>query len=264
MQATTVQSLLRTSQALCGQMCQKETLENGIAYFHERFDQIYDLNQFREVVLTEQVGVEKVVKEVEQWFAEKNLTCLRWALAAETESPELAEYLTSHGFQERVESAMLLTQWKSLDATNDLRVLPARAVRAAYRQTIMDDDATVSQSLREMKADAYAERLDDPQYDAFVAMAGQKPVGRCALYQVGDIARVVDLTSTSDDSCESVYASLLTHVLTLAKRLAMRCTCAAVNIDDSVKLRLLTDFGFESDGRIVEYERPSKAANGQA
>ena len=51
MERSTVGSLLRTTQALCGQLCEKETLTHGIAYTCARYPNLSEVNQFREVVV---------------------------------------------------------------------------------------------------------------------------------------------------------------------------------------------------------------------
>ena len=51
--------------------------------------------------------------------------------------------------------------------------------------------------------------MNDPNFDLFLAMVDGQPAGRCALYQVGDIARVTDLAVGSLPAGSDVERALL-------------------------------------------------------
>jgi hypothetical protein len=109
--------------------------------------------------------------------------------------------------------------------------------------------------MRELLADAYVERLDDPQLDMFVALVGKAPAGRVGLYQVGDIARVVDLAVQRGFDLRQVAGALLASVLGLAKRLSFRKVLMQADREDKPLHELLKRSGFAVDGEIVEFER---------
>src|SRR3990172_8149540 len=68
---TTIGSFLRATQAWCAQLCQKETLEYGIAYFRERFAAMPDACQFREVWTPDPARFEEAFRQTEEWFESK-------------------------------------------------------------------------------------------------------------------------------------------------------------------------------------------------
>ncbi len=258
MQRSTVGSLLRSTQAFCGQLCEKETLEYGIAFYCPRYPDLVEANQFREVMMPNSAPLARAFEQCEAWFAERNLRCRRWAPAGGTAAPELRGFLLEHGFQTREWTALAAVRWVDLRAGGDVRILPARALRAAYRDTFLQATSPASEHERVVLADAYAERLDDPPFDMFVALCEGRPAGRCALYQVGDIARVMDLTVLDAFEGRGVETTLLAHVLALAKRLAMRNICAQVESGEAHQLAWFTAAGFEPDGAISEFERPKQ------
>ncbi|MHC4698423.1 MAG: GNAT family N-acetyltransferase [Planctomycetota bacterium] len=255
MERSTVGCLLRTTQALCSQLCEKWTLEYGIACYSDRFANLPEANQFREVVAERPSEVQDAFDQAEEWFQRRNLTCHRWAPADGQPSDALADFLTDHGFKQRRLIAMSLAKWVEIESSPDIRIVPTRAVRAAYRSTFIQADSPASQSMRELTADAYCERLDDPQYDAFVALVDNKPAGRCTLYQVGDIARVMDLCVMSAFADRKVDATLVAHVLAMAKRLAMRNIVTLLDDDDPRGVEWFEEVGFVCDGEIIEFER---------
>ncbi len=260
MERSPVNSLLRSTQALCAQLCDKETLDYGIAYYCRAFSGLPDVNQFREVVVDDPTCVVQAYEQAESWFRDRELACHRWAPATGVATAELSDMLIAHGFKARTYTAMFLNEWVDLEPADDVRILPARAMREAFRATFVDASTPMSKSARETIADAANERLNDPQYDMFVATVSGKPAGRCALYQVGDIARVLELSILDNYAGCGVDRMLVSHALRLAKRLGMSNICTQVSSDDDVAERLFTSAGFVAGESIVEFERDSDTA----
>ena len=254
-QRSTVGSLLRSMQAFCGQLCEKETLEYGIVYCCPRFPTLPEVNQFREVVIDDAACIPAAFQQAEQAFGARQVSCRRWATAGGTPTPELHRFLSEQGFVPHSQTAMTLTRWPDPSVSPSVRIIPARAVREAYRKTFLVESDSASPQERAERADSFGERLDDPSFDAIVAMVDGVPAGRCVLFQVGDIARVIDLCVGPGFDGKGVETALLSHALTLAKRLAMRNICTLVESEDAASLTRLHASGFVEDGVIVEFER---------
>lgn len=255
MERSAVDSLLRTSQAYCQQVCEKQTLDYGIAFFNPRFAPVSAANQFREVWIDDPCDVPKAFDEADRWFADLGLRCLRWAPAGGRTSEGLSCFLMERGFVRRDYAALMLTSWPGTEVREVVRVLPARAMRAAFR-------AVAERALASRNERGYVEgvalmeeRLDDPPYDMFVALVENEPAGCCALYQVGDIVRVLDFEVLDDAAYDMIGAGLLTHVLGLARRLAMRNVVAQISVDDQRARDLFGRCGFADDGALTEFER---------
>lgn len=254
MSTGTVDSILRASQAYCGQLCEKETLTHGICYYGSQYPNLAEANQFREVVADETAQVAEAFAQAEEWFTGHGLRCLRWVPAAGVETAALTDFLPTKGFAERRLLAMMLANWPDKEPASCVRILPARAMRDALSQTF-------AEAGHDSQADACAARLDDPQFDMFVAIADGEPVGRCALHQVGDIACIVGLTVLDRFSDRGIDDALLHHVISLAKRLNMRRICLQTPADDSTRTSWLESWGFATDGVIVEYHRTVDATD---
>ena len=242
MERTTIGSWLRATQAYCQQPCEKETLEYGIAYYSAVFAAIPDACQFREVWIPDLAHLEDAFRQTEAWFGAKQLRCLRWAPAEAQPVDRLGPFLIERGFTARHSLIMGLSRWVEPRHNSAVRVLPARAMRAAFQQTFGEN---------ELSAKAGLERLDNPQLDMFVALQDRKPVGRCGLFQAGDIGQIVDLTVTEPE----IERALLDHMLALAKRLTMPNVVIQVPHDDRDTQGRLEGLGFVAAGDYVEFER---------
>lgn len=251
---STVASVLRSNQAYCAQICERHTLDWGIAYFSTRFAGLPEANQLREVVIPKEESIPQAYAAAESFFESKALTCARWAPAEGTASKALDAFMRSQGFREHTEDVLVLRHWVRADPDSAIRIVPARAMRGAFEATFADSTSVEAAAAADLLRNASVERLDDPSLDMFVAVSAGRPVGRCALYQVGDIGRVVGPFTPPGAAEERVRRVLLAHVLALAQRLAMRIICAAVPSADPAAPAFLA-LGFERDGQIVEYHR---------
>lgn len=248
---STVGSLLRCTQAYCQQICGKETLQYGIAYYAPRFPFLSDANQFREITVRDRAGVLSAVEEGLAWFTARNLHCHVFAPAVNQPADDFAVALAPHGFVPKRFAALRLTRWVDGEAAG-IRVLPARAMRAALRETFLQDPAMPA-PLREASADAFMERLDDAALDAFVAVVDGRPVGRGSLHQVGDLAQLVDFSALPTDAASAVERALVHQTLGIARRLAIKHILTQVDAAQTERILRLESVGFERDGEIVEF-----------
>ena len=259
-QRSTVGSLLRSTQAYCAQLSDKETLDEGIAYYCAALADLPEANQFREVMIGDAGRFSDVFASVERWYAERDLLCHRWAPAGGQPDAAMSDHLSDRGFRAVRSVALALSRWVDLRPDSGVRILPARALRAAYRATFSLADGAPPAAGAAM-VDAAERRLDDPQYDMFVALIDDRAAGRGALYQVGDIARVIDVAVIPGFDHGGVGRALLAHALTLARRLAIGNVCAQLDSDAAADLDLFRAAGFVADGEIVEYHRdPARGA----
>ncbi len=250
---STVSAILRSNQAYYAQLSDTMTLQWGIAFTSTRYPSVPSANQFREVVIERPEDFELAFDAAQDHFSDVGVKCFVWAPAAAQPVEPLAATLTGRGFRRRDLRAMVLSQVKESSVPQGVRVLPARAMRKALHAINVEAFRSSDAADRELHAASAADRLNDPQMDAFVAMLDGMPAGRCALYQVGDIARIVDLFVVESCRRQGVAIGLMYHVIKMARRLTMRITCAEVAPDNSSALALCERCGMVADGATIEF-----------
>lgn len=241
MERTTVGAYLRTTQAWCLQLCEKETLDHGIAYVNARHASLPEACHLREVVIENPADAPAAFERTEAWFGQRGMRCLRWAPAEMQAAASLKSLLEPKGFAARLYTVLALTRWDAPAAESDIRVLPARAMRSAFLSTFD----------RPEESRAWAERLDDPHLDMFVALGPGGAVGRGGIHQVGDLTRVVEPVVRQ----ESAERALIATVLGLARRLANKTVLMHTESANHAALARYSSYGFSPAGEFVEFDR---------
>lgn len=242
----------RSDQALCEQVARWEALDIGVAYCSTNFPILAVANQLRDAWLAEVDGP-SAYERAETYYRERHLTCLAWTPASGQAIEPLEGLLTPKGWRRVDRLAMSLTDWSILESESEatIRVLPARAMPKAHRQTYADAGASDEETA------AAIERLNDSNYDAFVASIDGRPAGRIGYLEVGDIARLSELWVEPSLHGRGVGPALLQHALQLARRLLPRAIVTAVEVTNTKGRDFLVRCGFESGGTLTHFARPS-------
>lgn len=261
-----IAALRRSDEALCGQLSAGEPLGFATAYICPRFAGLVEANRLRDVWLTE-IDAAAAFSRASALFAAQGAQCLRWEPAAAQPPEPIEQFLATQGWRRRDASAFVMVDWGAIENAGafrragtgaghldpdggGLRILPARAMRRAYRATFLDGSLGA-----EARAEVGLERLNDANYDAFVAMRGDSPAGRAAYFEVGDIARLTDVYVAPLHRRAGVGGGLVCHFLHLARRLLPRIIVADCPSNGGAVDAMLHSCGFRACGSLVRFDR---------
>ena len=256
MTGTTLGALLRATQAYCLQLSEAEALDWGVAFTSPRFARLPEANQLREFAVPQEADVPGAFAAVEAFYAARGLVCYRWTPAAGQPYEVVGQVLWEKGYRRRDLRAYALGSWPNRASRPDLRVLPARPLREQFAQTFLDSQAPGTPEDRALAAEAGLARLDHAGYTAYVALRHGHPVGRGALFQVGDIGRVSALYVLPAHRRQGVGSALLSQVLGVARQYMTRTICLELPADDEPALHCVERMGFVADGAFVEFHHP--------
>ena len=247
----TLSAVRRSDEAWCGQLAVAEPLAFGVAFAATGHPAAPGATQLRDVRLADVSG-EAAFAQAEAHFAQAGAACDRWVPASGQPVEPVAALLTPRGWRRVERCAFALqaaagTARSETSTPDDMRILPARAMRKAYAATFAEEPAAAR--------DAALDRLNDANLDAFVAVAGGRAVGRAAYLEVGDIARLIDVRVLADDRRRGVGRRLAAQFVRLAGRLLPRAAVAACDADDAAARAYLSACGFVEDGRLIEFRR---------
>lgn len=244
-----VSAMRRADQVYYAQLCDVETLEFGLAYLGPSFPDSDETNQFREVVLGTTPPA-AAYESVERLFGQRGLTCRRWVPALGQSTDVFEAFLPRAGWSRCDVIAMVLQEMHApVPEGSPVRVLPGRAMRKALRATFGEGAAG------EIESDACTERMNDSNLDVFVAMLEDRPAGRVAYHEVGDIAALRDLYVLPEQRGRGVGRALARHAVSVARRLSPRVFLAPLDAARTDVRALLERAGFRAAGALAEYRR---------
>ncbi len=251
-----VAALRRADQAYYEQIAQVDALDFASAFTSGRFPASADCNQLREIALGGR-DPSHVYESVERFYSHRSLACQRWVPALNEDARPFDGLLPARGWTRRDERVFAMVDWAPpAERAAGLRILPARAMRRALRATYLDpSEPRWDETAKSDLADEAEERLNDSNYDVFVAMLDDGPAGRVGYHEVGDIAAVRGLYVVGGFRGRGVGRALLDHVILMARRLSPRLLVTSLPEDDAAARRFVERAGFHTSGLLAEYYR---------
>lgn len=248
-----VTAVRRCDQVYFEQVSQRQTLACGYAYTNGRHPSLPECNFIGEVLLD--ADTPDPLSVVEEHFGACGSVCDKWAPAAVQPAEPVARLLAPLGFERRECVVYGYEPQRPPSPEGRLRILSARAMRRAYT-AMVHARAAPHAAHAEALAEIQLERLNDPQYDAFVGLDGDAPVAMGALMQVGAIGRVCDLYVAPEARGRGFGREMLASLLQTALRWALHPVCARAAAQDAAAAALLESAELRACGRIATFVRP--------
>jgi ribosomal protein S18 acetylase RimI-like enzyme len=251
----------RSSQVYYAQVADQVTLSCGVAFICPKYPSYFDGNQLREAVLPPGRPPAEAFDEMQSFYASQGLRCFRWVPAGGQSIEPVEAFLTARGYLPNRNLAMSWMRQAEIPPHPKVRLLPGRAMRRALREIILSDRA-YAPAHREMLAEVTLERLDNPQYDLFVAMLEDRPAGYGGLLQVGEIGRIENVFVAEACRRRGVGLAIVSGLLTLSRRLDLRITCLETEESNTPAQALYARCGFEVGGSFMEFIAPEAVQEG--
>ncbi len=252
-----ISAVRRSNRAWWEQVCESESLDFGVAYTVPEFPTLAEGNQLRDAWIAD-ADPETVYQRAEAYYQERGLVCRIWTPASGQDVDPVDALMARHGWVRSDLLAFGLVSWdaalpateRSADGDDAIRILPARAMRRAYRALLagsFDND--------EPRIESGIARLDDSNFDAVIAQVDGTPAGRIAYFEVGEIARLADLHLVPGFEGRGIERELIAHFLQIARRLSPRHIVACVPESDASGRGMLEANGFAVAGSLPRWLR---------
>ncbi len=260
--ASTDADLLRLFQQTDGrwaaQVAQATALSCGTAYANRELADVYDANHVREAALPEGATAEEALEEVEAHYAAIGTRCAFWVmnpLAPTQRTAPLVRLLMHRGYRAQQVDLMVLERAArvSAPAPPSLMVIPARS---SFRHTRrLFEEATRRWNTPQL-VDACMLRLDDPHYDALLALSEGRPAAFIGVLVVGDVGRIEDVYVMEEFRRRGVGRLMLGRAIELCGRAMLRRVMLEVAQDNVAARSLYAGAGFRVFGAATGYRAP--------
>jgi GNAT superfamily N-acetyltransferase len=252
----------RTGLYLGQQLGESTNLDCGTAIANAKWPAIADANHVWDASLAPDQTPQQAASEANAHFGAAGGCCGFWVLnPAEPASrtQPLADYLLTQGWQPRAATIYYLRKAPPpLKAMGDgLMVIPARA---SYRHA-HDLALCAAREADPTHADALAAatmaRLDDPHWDAILALQNGQPVAHIGVLSIGDMGRIDGLFVHPDHRRKGLAKIMLARAMEVCIRSVFRHVFAEIGPDNAPAVHLARTAGFEPVGSLVRLMKPA-------
>jgi ribosomal protein S18 acetylase RimI-like enzyme len=233
-------------------------LDVGTGFFSRELSEFHLANRVLDAALPDGVLPAEAVAAVDAAFGEQGLTCRQWVLnpaAQHARTAPLAAHLVAAGW--RIEAAdVYCLSGAPAGAVRQMPGVTIIPARASFRHARQLAEEMAASRGEPHAADAAMLHLDDPHWDALLAIRDGVAVGYVGVLAVGDVGRIEQVYVAMAQRRRGIGRAIMTRAMEVCARSQFRHVLLAVAQDNVAAQRLYTQLGFRNVGRMITYQRP--------
>jgi ribosomal protein S18 acetylase RimI-like enzyme len=233
-------------------------LEVGVAFTNPSMPGVWTANTILDAALPAGLTAAEAVSLVDQHYASQDLRCLQWIMnpsAPAAQTVPLVEYLTSQEWLvDRVDILYLRGPSAApLREEGGLTIIPARA---SFRHARLLAEEFAEECKQPRGVEARLAHLDNPSWDAVIALKGDIVVGQIGVLAVGDVGRIDDVYITRAFRRQGIGITLMSRALEICARSLFRHVMLACNPANQPAQSLYARLAFQKIGEMISYRTP--------
>ena len=238
----------------------EDALDAGTAFTNPELADLDDANLLLDAAVPEGSTADEVMREVEEHFAGAGVRCRSIvpnpSAPAERTAP-LADYLLAAGW--RRQAAEIYHRSgpppRPSPPASGLTVIPARA-SFRHAQALADECATES-GVPQLAA-AILAHLDDPHWDALLALKGGTAVATVGVLAVGELGAIGELFVSAPFRRQGIGRTMLDRAMEICARSLFKHVMLGVPPDNAPAAQLYKRFGFRPVGQVISFRREAR------
>jgi GNAT superfamily N-acetyltransferase len=233
-------------------------LDVGTAYANPALLAVHDANNIRDAALPDNITPAAAIDSVLSHYAQQNTRCAYWVMnpsAPEHATKPLTDHLLSIGYRTRAADILLLSHAPPVRIPESpaLKIIPARA---SFRHTrILAEQSAAAWNTPQL-ADAWMTHLDDPHWDALLALKEGHPAAYVGVLAVGEVGRIDDVYVAPAFRNQGIAQTMLARILEICARALFRHVMLSTLADNTPAHRLYQKLGFKTVGQLIAYCPP--------
>jgi GNAT superfamily N-acetyltransferase len=167
----------------------------------------------------------------------------------------LIELLTSSGFTSHSSDILYMDRMPTgtIVEAAGVRIIPARA---SYRHARQLADEMAASAGEPQLAEVLMLDLDDPHWDAILALVGKEVAGQVGVLAAGEIGRIETLLVSEKFRRRGIGRTLMSRALEICARSLFKHIFVLCRADNAPAQTLYAQLGFRRIGEYVEYRAP--------
>jgi len=261
---TSSQTLIRlfhkTERHWTQHLAEEVQLSCGSAFCNPQINRVWDANRLLDGALPDDKTAAEAFQEVQQFFSQHNSRCARWGMNPSAPADRVEPFtahLLSMGYTRGAHDIMYLQHMprSPIVEASGLKIIPARASFKHVRQ--LSEEWTDETWKEPQLNDATMAHLDDPHWDALIALRDGKAVAMLGVLAVGEVGRVDQVYVSKDFRRMGIGRTMMSRALEICARSLFKhvfLSCVGTN---AAAINLYSQLGFQRIGEIVSYYAPA-------
>jgi ribosomal protein S18 acetylase RimI-like enzyme len=232
-------------------------LDAGTAFVNPSLATIWDANVVLDAAVPAGGTAEEAVDEVEQHYTSQGGRCLRWIMnpsAPPAQIRPLVDLLSSRGWRAFAYDIMYLSG-RPAGAVREVAGLTIIPARASFRHARALAEESAAEHGFPQLADASMQHLDDPHWDALLALRDGVAVGRAGGLAVGEIGRIENVYVSAPARRQGIGRTMMSRALEICARSLFRHVMLSVRPENGAAIALYEQLGFRKIGELVAYRQ---------
>jgi ribosomal protein S18 acetylase RimI-like enzyme len=242
---------------------EETSLDVGTAFTNPQLGDFADANRVLELGLPEGMTPADAMRQVRDHYAGSGTRCRDVVLnptMPPAQTAALAEYLAESGWTRQTADILYLSGRMSgpLHQAPGLTIIPARA---SFRHARILAEQAADEARQPQLVEALLAHLDDPHWDALLALDRGEAVGAVGVLAVGEIGRIDGLFVTPSHRRRGIARTLMGRALEICIRSVFRHVMVTIKPENQAAKELYRSFGFQSIGQMIAFTpgAPTKA-----
>lgn len=239
-------------------------LDVGTAYCNAQLPLVHDANHLHDGALAEGMLPAEAVALVESFYGAQGTRCAYWTMnpAAPAEMREpLVHHLADLGYKAKVTDVLVLERAAGAAPAppEGLTLIPARASFRHVRELLERIAAECGHP--QQVAESWMMHLDEPHWDAVLALREGKAVAYGGVLAVGELGLIENVSVAPESRRQGIGLLIMQRVLEICARSLFKQVMLGVQPHNSGAMALYRKLGFRKAGEVVDHVAPWARGN---
>jgi GNAT superfamily N-acetyltransferase len=260
---TLVRYFYQASANWTAHLAESESLDFGTAWSNPQFTSDVGANCMLDVALPSEIMPAQALEQGDVYFASRGVSCWQWVMnpsAPREQTAPMAKYLVARGFRAGACDIMYLDRLAVSPRSaggQPLQIIPARA---SFRHARMLYEEYCRGRNNPQLVEAKMLHLDDPHYDALIALQDGVAVAQAGVLAVGEVGMIKDVYVSESLRNRGIGTTMMSRAMEICARSLFKHVLLGVWADRAIAIHLYQRLGFRKTGQWVEYQRPETLA----
>jgi GNAT superfamily N-acetyltransferase len=232
-------------------------LDVGTAFTNPQLAAIGDANHIRDVSAPPGESPANVVKMVDDHFDARGVRCAYYVMNPSTPAEQngaLIEHLISTGYTPATRQVLMLGKFAGAAprAQADLKLIPTRA---SYRHFHELAERHASEIGAPQLTQAWEAHLDDPHYDALLALENGATIAHGGVLAIGEMGYLAQIYVAPARRRQGIGTLILSRLMEISARSLFKSIYVDLDSSNPAAESLLKKFGFRAIGQSTIYRR---------